>query len=236
MKVYQTKKEIIYSTLKKEIYEGIYEFGEKLVISQLAKRFKSSEIPVREAMNQLKSESLIEFKPHVGAIVSTLSPKDIRNIFELRIELEGLATRLAVDRLDEKDLEEIRNILDISIKSYKEKDYEHFEKQNVKFHMKIYNACENHLLTKNIEDLWRNTNRYPSLFKENDNHIKLSIQEHEDIYTALLQKNGVLAEMNMLKHKARAGKGILSLTQQDFYKGLDESDVSKTQRITTLEN
>lgn len=234
MKGYQTKKEMIYEALKKEIYEGKYEFKEKLVISRLAKRFDSSEIPVREALNQLKSENLIEFKPHVGAVVSSLSPEDIKNIFELRIELEGLATRLAVDQLDEKDLKEIREILNESQKAFEKKDYVLFEQQNVKFHMKIYNNCQNQLLVKTIQDLWRNTNRYPSVFKENTEHIKYSIQEHEDIYNALLQRNSVLAEKNMLKHKARAGKEILRLTQQEFYNDIDESALNQKQEITSL--
>jgi DNA-binding FadR family transcriptional regulator len=83
--------------------------------------------------------------------------------------------------------------------------------------MKIYNKCDNQLLVKTIDELWKNTNRYPSLFNQNDEHIKLSIQEHEDLYTALLQKDSVLAENIMLKHKARAGKEILRLTQLDYY-------------------
>lgn len=234
MRRYQTKKEIIYETLKKEIYEGKYQFEEKLVISRIAKRFYSSESPVREAMNKLNSENLVEFKPHVGAVVSTLSIDDIKDIFELRIELEGLATRLATNYLGDKDLDEIRNILDESYKALEKKDYELFEKLNVKFHMKIYKSCQNQLLIKTIQDLWKNTDRYPSLFNQNDDHNKLSIQEHEEIYVALIQRNSVIAERKILKHKARAGKEILRITQQNFYKDLDDSNLSETQKITNL--
>lgn len=223
MQEYKTKKDSIYEILKEEIYDCKYKFGEKLVISHLAKRFNTSEIPVREALNQLSADDLIEFKPHVGAVVKPLSPKDIRNIFELRIELEGLATRLAAEHLEEEHFKQLRAILDESKDAFKEKDYARFETLNVDFHMGIYRHSDNQLLVKTIEELWKNTRRYPSLFNQNDEHIKLSIQEHEDIFNALFRKDGTLAENIMLKHKARAGKEILRITQHDFYMNLTDS-------------
>jgi DNA-binding GntR family transcriptional regulator len=221
MQMYRTKKEMIYQILKEEILSGKYEPGEKLVISRLAERFKSSEIPVREAISQLDSDSLIEFKPHVGAVVSTLSPKDIQEIFELRVELEGLATRLAAEELTQENINELRNIIDASRDAFEEKDYARFEKLNVDFHMGIYTNCSNKLLLKTIEELWSNTKRYPSLFKQNDEHITQSIQEHEDIFNALVNKDGMLAENYMIKHKTRAGKEILRITQWEFYEKLN---------------
>src|SRR5690625_4909447 len=96
-----TKKDFVYKNLKNEILEGGLEAGEKIIISRIAKRFEVSEIPVREALNMLRIEGLIEFSPHIGAIVSSISTKDIQEIFEIRIELEGLATRLAAISIDE---------------------------------------------------------------------------------------------------------------------------------------
>lgn len=213
MEGYLTKKETIYKILKEEIYEGEYELGERLVISHLAKRFNSSEIPVREALNQLTSEGLIVFKPHVGAMVSQLSPKDIQNILDMRIELEGLATRLAAEHLDTKDFEALREIIDESKRVFEDRDYKKYTNLNLEFHMIIYRKSDNDLLYKTIKDLWRNSSRYPRIFHKNDDHIRLSIEEHQEIYEALMHKNSILAENIMLKHKARAAKEILRLTQ-----------------------
>ncbi|WP_174732379.1 GntR family transcriptional regulator [Mesobacillus harenae] len=212
---------MIYQTLKDEILNGQYKFGEKLVISRLAIRFESSEIPVREAISQLESDKLIQFKPHVGAVVSTLSSKDIQEIFELRVELEGLSTRLAVEALTEQHLAELRVILDKSIKAYEEKEYALYETLNIEFHNKIYSACNNQLLISTIDELWSNTKRYPSVFKNNDGHIQASIEEHEEIYEALLNRDSMLAENYMIKHKTRAGREILRLTQRKFYDKLN---------------
>ncbi|MFJ5768918.1 GntR family transcriptional regulator [Psychrobacillus sp. NPDC093180] len=220
MNLYSTKKEIIYNDLKKEIMNGTYEFGEKLVISRLAKRYGSSEIPVREALNMLNADKLVEFKPHTGAVVSTLSAKDIQEIFEMRIELEGLATRLANDNMNDETIKYLEKNLEDSKVSFENKDYDHFEKLNKDFHLRIYAQSNNKLLYNTIIDLWSNTKRYPSLFSSNESHIRLSIEEHEKILDALINKDSVMAENWMLRHKARAGKEILRITQNEFYKNL----------------
>ncbi|WP_202079040.1 GntR family transcriptional regulator [Caldalkalibacillus salinus] len=221
MQAYRTKTEMIYQTIKEEILNGEYEFGEKLVISRLAQRFNSSEIPVREAIRHLDSDNLIEFKPHTGAVVSTLSAKDIQDIFELRVELEGLATRLATEHLQEDDFNELQRMIEESKRAFELKDYEQFETLNIAFHDTIYNACDNKLLIRTIRELWSNTRRYPSLFKENDEHITQSIKEHEAIFEALVKKDSMLAESRMINHKTRAGKEVLRMTQWEFYNYLD---------------
>lgn len=216
MREYRTKKEMIYDIMKNEIYEGHYEPGEKLIISRLAKRFQCSEIPVREAINQLESDHLIIFKPHIGAFVAPLSLKDIQNIFELRVTIEALATRLASTHLTKKDFEELKTILDKSKIALKEKDDEQLEELNLQFHMKIYTRADNELLVRMIQDLWKNSNRYGSIFKQNEEHNKRSVHEHEEIYNALLQADGSKAETMMIAHKEHVRQEVLKLTQREF--------------------
>lgn len=213
----KTKKEYIYEELQKEIYEGEYKFNDKLVIDQIAKKFKSSIIPVREAMNMLESDGLIEIKPHVGAIVKPLSEKDLQNIFQIRIELEGLATRLSIENLKEEHMDNLRMILDASVAAFAREEYKRFEQLNIKFHQAIYEKCENEMLVQMIDDLWKNNNRYPSLFIKNHAYIESSIQEHEEIFKALVDRDGKRAEELMIQHKVRAGKEIISIAQRKFY-------------------
>lgn len=212
MMKYRTKKETIYDEVKKRIYEGEYEFGEKLVISRLANEFESSEIPVREALNQLNTEGLIDFRPHVGAIVTPLSKKDVEDIFEIRVVLEALATKLAAKNLDEKDLEYLKSIIEESQNAFNKRDYKKISKLNYDFHMSIYKKSGNKILVNTINDLWMNSGRYPNLFEKNDDHIKESLREHVDIYKALSEKDAELAEEITKQHKLRAAREILKLT------------------------
>ena len=225
--MYSTKKDIVYHELKKMIHEGKYEFGEKLVISHLAKHFGTSEIPVREALNQLEADKLIKFTPHVGAVVSTLSAKDIQEIFEIRIELEALAARLATEKIDEATLTKLRDIVAASETHLANSDFKEIERLNMDFHLAIYEKSDNQLLIDMIKDLWNNTKRYPSLFSDNQAHAVQSIKEHKFIIDALELKDPILVENTMVKHKANAGKEILRITQQDYYDNLKIVDISE---------
>lgn len=218
--IHTTKKDAVYQIIRKEILSGTLKANEKIVISDLSKRFSVSEIPVREALSMLKTEGLIDFAPHVGARVSSLSKKDIQEIFEIRIELEGLATRLAANIITDKDLDELQKNIDLSINSFESKDYDQFEKLNYQFHKLIYEKSQNERLNKMIDELWKNSNRYPSIFSQNDDHILQSIKDHKEILKALEKNDGVLAEKIVLQHKAKAVNEILRIQETKYYSSL----------------
>lgn len=217
---YITKKEWIYNTLSEEILTGVLEADEKLNISSLAKRFKVSEIPIREALNMLNSKDLIEFKPHVGATVISLSIRDIQELFEIRIELEGLATRLAAKSIGQDDINELKKLIDESLRNNKEEDKDTFEKLNYDFHMKIYERCNNERLFNMIKDLWATTKRYHPTFKHNETHINQSIDDHTKIKNALERGDGLLAKRIMLQHKARVLEEVIRITESQYYNSL----------------
>ena len=85
-----------------------------------------------------------------------------------------------------------------------------------------------------IEDLWNNTKRYPSVFNSNKEYAKKSLEEHEEIYTALKARNSVEAELKMIKHKTRAAKQILKISSVDGYKQLDKKTLKEVQSITNI--
>lgn len=74
--------------------------GERLIESDLTSRFAVSRGPVREALRRLAAEGLIEHAPHRGAEVRRLSRSEMRELFQIRVELESLAARLAAEAAD----------------------------------------------------------------------------------------------------------------------------------------
>src|SRR4051795_13053654 len=65
----------------------------------LASEFGVSRTPIREALRKLQEAGLVELRPHRGALVRGLSPREIRDAYEVRAELEGLAAELAAARI-----------------------------------------------------------------------------------------------------------------------------------------
>src|SRR3989339_1007512 len=93
---FKTKTEIVHAKLHQDIVAGKLRPGQRIIISELAKEFGFSEIPIREAIRSLETAGLIHFTPHVGAMVNTIDANEFLEIYLIRIELEALATRLAV--------------------------------------------------------------------------------------------------------------------------------------------
>jgi len=221
-----TKKEMIYNVLEEEILSGILHSGEKLNISRLAKRFEVSEIPIREALSMLESRDLIEFKPHIGATVISLSIRDVQELFEIRIELEGLATRLAADEMSLEDIRELEELINLSAENNEEEHHHRFEEINYDFHMKIYEKCNNTRLFNMIKDLWMTTKRYHPKINHSIPHINDSIKEHTNIKEALERGDGVLAKKYMLQHKARILKEVIRITESKYYSSLGDAQKS----------
>ena len=93
---FATKQALVYHTLREAIMQARLEPGERLVIDEIAKRLKVSPIPVREALQLLQSERLVEHQAHVGAVVAALSAADAQEIFALLEALETVVFTAAV--------------------------------------------------------------------------------------------------------------------------------------------
>ncbi|GAB3794084.1 GntR family transcriptional regulator [Virgibacillus kimchii] len=202
-----TKKVLAYELLRKDIMEGILKPNERLIITKLAQRYNVSEIPVREAIQQLVSEGYLESLPHVGAMVKSISPEDVREIFELRINLEGLATELAVDNLSNSNLKHLQEIL---LRSEGINNLEEYDKLNREFHEYIYLHANNKRMFTIISDLWDNSKRYPAIFQTVEDYKK-SIKEHKKIFKALEKRDALLAKDIMVEHKTRAYYMLMDL-------------------------
>src|SRR5690242_1059768 len=98
--------------IRERILSGAYAEGDPLRQDAIAAELGVSRIPVREALRQLEVEGLVTFSPHRGAVVSTLSLKQIRELFELRADIEGDLIVRAVPHMSEEDDDRAEEILD----------------------------------------------------------------------------------------------------------------------------
>ena len=90
------------------ILAGEFPPGKPLRQEALAEQFEVSRTPVREALRQLEARGVVVQRPGFGATVRDLNARDVREAYQVRAELEGLATELAVDWLTDEQLERIR--------------------------------------------------------------------------------------------------------------------------------
>jgi DNA-binding GntR family transcriptional regulator len=94
--------------IRQAIVSGVLQAGEPIGVREVARRLGVSPTPVREALFQLRGIGLVEFLPGRVRIVAP-TPEALREAFELREALEGMAARLAAERRDAADLERIEH-------------------------------------------------------------------------------------------------------------------------------
>ena len=97
-------REIVYEHLREAIVSGNLPAGSRFTDSQIAEEFGVSRTPVREAMQKLEAEDLIERTPMKGNVVKEIVPSDIAHIFAIRKAIETLALRYTAKRITKKEL------------------------------------------------------------------------------------------------------------------------------------
>jgi DNA-binding GntR family transcriptional regulator len=174
-------RETVRDTLRTRIFEGHYAPGTRLVERDLAAEFSVSRLPVREALRMLRQEGLISDRGARGAEVSTLSPKDVEDLFDVRQSLEVLACRLAAKRATKDDLAYLKGLLDDAEGYLAKGSVMEAHRSNSEFHDAITGIADNNFLKSALEPL---QGRMHWLFRHVSDLPEL-IREHRELYAAI---------------------------------------------------
>jgi DNA-binding GntR family transcriptional regulator len=187
---------------------------ERLIERALTKRFSVSRGPVREALRRLAAEGLIEHEPHRGAIVRRLSPRDIGELFQIRVEMEALAARLAAQSPDKtaraRFVEEIAMIF-----ADAPRRMETYLDENAAFHAAVLSLADNkqlHELSARLRLTLIMAQVGEALTVE---VMHASVREHRAIAKAIVDGDGVAAAAAMRAHLERAATLAVASREAD---------------------
>lgn len=139
--------------IENAIMNGQIRLGEKINTDELARQFKVSHIPIREAVKRLEAVGLIVPEANKSARVLSLTDDDVRHIFEVRKALEGLAVALAATRLDPKSKKGLQSMVQKMRQTAKSKDFGSMFAADKKFHEIIWDLSGNPFLIKTLSQL-----------------------------------------------------------------------------------
>lgn len=143
----------IYEALRGMIAAGDLVPGERIDERAIAERLGVSRTPLREATAKLAKEGLVEQRPYRGNFVRAFSVKQVNDLYETRMVLEGLATRRAVANLTEADLADLTGMLDAAQAALAAGDLEGFSAADQRFHSAIARLAGNEILIESLERL-----------------------------------------------------------------------------------
>ncbi len=181
------------------ILDGTYPPGARVVESQVAHEFGTSQAPVREALRDLEGMRMIETRPHVGARVREVSTDELVQIYPVRAALEEVAGREAASRITAAALEQLEDELTAMRQAAESRDAHRQLVHDVRFHELIVESSGNLILLEVWRSLRVEARTLISVIKT-DWDLRMIAEMHRPVLAALRGGDPELAGKEMRAH------------------------------------
>ena len=200
--------DIVFDKLESDILSGKLPEGETLTEIRLSNELNVSRTPVREALRRLEQEKLIR-ESGKGAVVLGISVGDLKDIYEIRSRIEGLAAYRCATLATDAELAELADIVDLQEFYTMKSNPDSMSSTDTEFHKKIYEMCGSEILSSMLSELHKKVQRYRKLSFESGSRAAAAQKEHRMILGALMNRDPELAERLSVEHILNAEKNIL---------------------------
>lgn len=191
------------TALRSAIVQGKLAPGQPLGQEYLARMFGVSRVPIRESLNQLAAEGLIEVEPHKGAIVARLSLEELDEFYGIIWSLETLAVRVGVPLLTDADITAMKAVVDqLDVVD----DAVQWYQLSVSFHRMILIAARWPRCLRIVDECRKNIGRYitePQFFAE---HVKQWRQRNRALFRACSRRDveGAVKALDVMRRFSTA--------------------------------
>ena len=194
----------IYQTIEKKIIQGEYVRGDVLTENEIADKLGVSRTPVREALNRLEHDSMVE-ETGKGVRIIGISPEDIMTMYNARLVLEGMCIRETAENITAEELSKLKDIVEYA-------EYCLEKGQNAakirdcddQFHELVYTASKNRVLANILIPLHKKVSKYRRINLTDPVRAEKSCKEHRQIYEALAKQDADKAEKVAVAHVEKA--------------------------------
>jgi DNA-binding GntR family transcriptional regulator len=211
------------ATIQARVLSGEFASGSRLRQESLATEFGVSRTPVREALRKLQAAGIVQLEPRRGAKVRGPSAREVREAYEVRAELEGLAAALASSRIRDDELRRLRdaqNMFEASserLRAWKELDdgvppppaqaHAEWINGNDLFHLVIQEAAGNERLHAMLADLHQSFPRDLTwiVLGESSHLLEENVAQHAAVLAAIEVRDAETARRRMVDHVRSAG-------------------------------
>ena len=211
--------ESAYASVKEALLNGRYAPGARVAIDELCEALGVSRTPVLEALNRLEAEGIVEILPRKGVYLVQFSDEKARELYTVREALEGMATRLAAQRLTSSQIEALRKTLEKQAFCLEAHDSDGYATATIKFHNMIAAASGNKTLQRLLDSVYSQMEalRLRTLYLPK--RLKQSFSEHQRIFETLLEGDPDACEREARRHietTTAAALGIIHPPEGDL--------------------
>ncbi|WP_122872308.1 GntR family transcriptional regulator [Pseudomonas viridiflava] len=207
----ETLSENVFRRIQAAIVKGEIAPGSKISEPELARTYGISRGPLREAIHRLEGQRLVVRVPHVGARVVSLSHAEMIELYEIRESLEGMACRLAAERMTSEEIDELRRVLDTHERdaAFQAGVGYYQQEGDFDFHYRIIQGSGNRTLSQMLcGELYQLVRMYRIQFSTTPNRPRQAFAEHHRILDAIAERDGELAELSMRRHIGASRRNI----------------------------
>jgi DNA-binding GntR family transcriptional regulator len=199
----------VFDQLEHNILNGTYARGEIISEKRLTAELGVSRTPIREALNRLMAEDLIEESTN-GTVVLGMTFDDVSDIYEVKRRVEVLATRRAAEHITDEQLADMKEIIEKQEFYAQKNDTDKVRDLDTEFHDLLYVASKSRVLKRILQPLHHKLMRYrKASLEQTEKRLVESIAEHHQIMDALADHDGDKVETLMQMHIEHAYKGVL---------------------------
>jgi DNA-binding GntR family transcriptional regulator len=172
----------------------------------MCRRYKVGRSLVREALRHLEQEGFVKINPHVGAVVTELSQKDVEQIYDLMGTIEGLAMRVATPIISDKEILKIEKAVQ---RMETTTNVFRFFQRNLEFHNVMVHLSENDRLIKLMKNLRAQARRISLRSFYDPGQIRASLIEHQKILEAIKETDPLKVEKLIREHYLRSKNRLI---------------------------
>jgi DNA-binding GntR family transcriptional regulator len=206
---YKPLRELVCENLRDAINKGVLSPGERLMEIQIAEEMGVSRTPVREAIRKLELEGFVVMIPRRGTYVANISIKDINEVYEIRTALDILAGGLAAERINDEEIEEMRQLLVLTEKYIDEKNLNKIIEIDSKFHDVLYTASRNERLVNIINNLREQITSIRGQSMNYPGRLADTLNEHREIVESIAARDIDRAQEAVRVHLENAEQTLL---------------------------
>lgn len=189
----------VFDHLESNILSGKYQRGQIITELQLCSELGVSRTPIREALRRLFQEHLIEDTPR-GTMVLGITPKDFKDMSEIRLRIEDLAVRGFIKNGDAESLKALNEAVDFQEFYLERGDVDQLKALDGRFHEIIYAGCGSMILRDTLSPLHKKIQQYRRNALRTPERAAHSVREHREILGAIQRRDADEAAELMQKH------------------------------------
>ena len=197
-------KKLVRSNLSEDAYTFLrdlfingsrYNPGEKISVEELSRELGVSRTPLWSAINRLEAEGIVEIAPRLGVYLIKYDPERVLDIYIAREALEGMAARLAAEKITDRQIAQLRMNINQQRAFIQQQELEEYHNAAVNFHEQLARIAQSVTLERLLASIFAQikamrvqTKSAPPM------HLPQSCDDHEKLLAAIEKRNPDLAE------------------------------------------